>query len=426
MSVLDKPCWVRKGGVLAYWSRCYGGEKVGEVIQLLDPDTETHRATMEPEFNRFAGAGPPTVDFDTEKDAQDYVERGLRLHLQAEQRRERERAKEAVQVMEGGGARTRQWEHHGDDLLITMDGAVEGGRVERRGAIWDGIVYDPAGERIEAPFATQDEAQKHVTRVLATRDWTAWRAERQRINEASAAKKAEATATLTQISDGPPPVAGASVGATAKVDYGPPVVKAQYTPPAYATAPPVKAPPWPGDEKMAYRPYWGALENGYYPYLQPVGDPKQPDNLLGKVEIGVAGERLRYHAIVGGLVVRRSTLADAKAEVVRMVEVVREAEETDGGETIDEFAMELRRHADEAEAEARAARLALAEVLSVGPEMALDRLRSRSDDCAEESRRLSDAAVLVAEGIARRKLATGDVVEGNENASATHPAREEA
>ena len=392
MSILGDPYWVRAGGAWEYWTR-YKGRKVGEVMKLVDDAGETtYRATMEPEFNRFAGAGPQTVDFDSQADANDYVTRGLRLYRQDEQRRAKE------------GARTRQWEHRGDDVLITMDGAVEAGRVERRGVMWYSVVYDPAGEAVDAPWGTQDEAQKHVTRQLAARDWTAWRDERQRINEASAARKAEATATLTQISEGPTPEAK-TVGATAKADY---------TPPAYATAPPVKAPPWPGD------PYWGresAESEREYLYLPSGND--QPDGKLGFVEPD-PDRPGRFLAVVGGAKTHWGLRRFAKEEVKRLVEVIREEDRTEEGETIDEFAMELRRHAEEHEAEAQSARLALSEVLAYGPALAVEQLRSRSDDRAEESRRLSDAAVLVAEGIARRKLAKGDVVEGNENASATH------
>ena len=75
----------------------------------------------------------------------------------------------------------------------------------------------------------------------------------------------------------------------AKVDHGPPVVKAQYVPPAYAggPTPPVKPPPWPGDEPV--------VEVEMTPRLNP--DPRLLAGLEMRLEAATQNRRALDTAI---------------------------------------------------------------------------------------------------------------------------------
>ena len=124
----------------------------------------------------------------------------------------------------------------------------------------------------------------------------------------------------------------------------------------------------------------------------------------------------RFLAVVDGVSKSYGTKMLAESEVFR---AVRELAKTGKLEPevlvllgldapLDDLAYDLRRQAEESEAHAQSARLALSEVLAFGPDFAPGQLRDRAESRRAEATLLVEAADLVDDAVARRRLADAD------------------
>lgn len=121
----------------------------------------------------------------------------------------------------------------------------------------------------------------------------------------------------------------------------------------------------------------------------------------------------RFLAVVDGVAKSYGTKLLAKEEVVRAVGELARAGKLEPevlvllglNAPLDDLAYDLRHQAEESEAGAQSARLALSEVLAFGPDFAPGRLRERAEGRRAEADLLDAAADLVDDAVARRRLA---------------------